>query len=83
MDESDEDMADNEGTQVNVEEEEEEEDEIVESDIELEGEIVEPDHDPPQKVDRIYGYFFFLSNFWVLAFYMVNTSVLADGRPIY
>ncbi|KAH7514109.1 FAM10 family protein At4g22670 [Ziziphus jujuba] len=50
VDESDEDMADNEGTQVNVEEEEEEEDEIVESDIELEGEIVEPDHDPPQKM---------------------------------
>lgn len=28
----------------------EEEDEIVESDVELEGETVEPDHDPPQKV---------------------------------
>lgn len=31
-------------------EEEEEEDEIVESDIEFEGETVEPDNDPPQKV---------------------------------
>lgn len=30
--------------------EEEEEDEIVESDIELEGDTVEPDNDPPQKV---------------------------------
>ena len=29
---------------------EEEEDEIIESDVELEGEIVEPDNDPPQKV---------------------------------
>lgn len=26
------------------------EDEIMESDIELEGEVVEPDNDPPQKV---------------------------------
>lgn len=33
-----------------VEEEEEEEDEIVESDVELEGDTVEPDNDPPQKV---------------------------------
>ncbi|KAF7810145.1 FAM10 family protein [Senna tora] len=32
------------------EEEEEEEDEIIESDIELEGETVEPDNDPPQKM---------------------------------
>ena len=31
-------------------EEEEEEDEIVESDVELEGDTVEPDNDPPQKV---------------------------------
>ena len=30
--------------------EEEEEDEIMESDVELEGDIVEPDNDPPQKV---------------------------------
>lgn len=28
----------------------ESEDEIIESDVELEGEIVEPDNDPPQKV---------------------------------
>ncbi|GAB2224556.1 hypothetical protein Droror1_Dr00005318 [Drosera rotundifolia] len=32
------------------EDEEEEEDEIIESDIELEGEVVEPDNDPPQKM---------------------------------
>lgn len=51
MDESDEDVED-------IEEEhrpqeaavEEEEDEIVESDVELEGETVEPDNDAPQKV---------------------------------
>lgn len=41
-------MADTEGPEMKVEEEEE--DEIIESDIELEGEIVEPDNDPPQKV---------------------------------
>lgn len=35
----------------NVEEvEEEEEEELVESDVELEGDTVEPDNDPPQKV---------------------------------
>lgn len=45
---SDDEMAD-EGEKLNVEEEEEE-DEIVESDIELEGDTVEPDNDPPQKV---------------------------------
>ncbi|KAF3448397.1 hypothetical protein FNV43_RR09110 [Rhamnella rubrinervis] len=47
VDESDEDMVDNEETQGNVDEED---DEIVESDVELEGETVEPDHDPPQKM---------------------------------
>ncbi|EOY24457.1 hypothetical protein QUC31_008754 [Theobroma cacao] len=45
---SDDEMAD-EGEKLNVEEEEEE-DEIVESDIELEGDTVEPDNDPPQKM---------------------------------
>ena len=51
MEESDEEVAD-EGEKINVEEEEEEEeeDEIIESDIELEGDMVEPDNDPPQKV---------------------------------
>lgn len=49
MEESDEDMAGDEPTDANVEEEEEEDD-IIESDIELEGETVEPDNDPPQKV---------------------------------
>ncbi|OMP02200.1 Heat shock chaperonin-binding protein [Corchorus capsularis] len=46
--ESDEEVGD-EGEKINVEEEEEE-DEIMESDIELEGETVEPDNDPPQKM---------------------------------
>lgn len=46
--ESDEEMEDKEGSQ--GEAEVEEEDEIIESDIELEGETVEPDNDPPQKV---------------------------------
>ena len=54
MDESDEDMADAkphvEEVEEEEEEEEEEDDEIIESDIELEGETVEPDNDPPQKV---------------------------------
>ncbi|XP_021768404.1 FAM10 family protein At4g22670-like [Chenopodium quinoa] len=48
-DESDEDVADAKPHVEEVEEEEEEE-EIVESDVELEGEIVEPDNDPPQKM---------------------------------
>ena len=47
MDESDDEMAE-EARAPQFEEEEEEE--IVESDIELEGETVEPDNDPPQKV---------------------------------
>lgn len=46
MEESDDDMQDKEAQKSA----EEEEDEIVESDIELEGETVEPDNDPPQKV---------------------------------
>ncbi|PKI59522.1 hypothetical protein CRG98_020050 [Punica granatum] len=48
VEESDEDMADTEAAAPKVEEEEE--DEIIESDIEIEGEIVEPDNDPPQKM---------------------------------
>lgn len=47
VEESDDDMADTEAAQVHVEEEE---DEIIESDVELEGDIVEPDDEPPQKV---------------------------------
>ena len=51
MDESDEDIEDNEEEQQpQGTAHEEEEDEIIESDIEIEGEIVEPDNDPPQKV---------------------------------
>lgn len=46
MDESDDDMAEARTPQF----EEEEEDEIVESDIELDEDTVEPDNDPPQKV---------------------------------
>ena len=37
----------------------EEEDEIVESDVELEGETVEPDNDPPQKVIIFFMYIVF------------------------
>lgn len=37
----------------------ESDDDVVESDIELEGETVEPDNDPPQKV-AILGFFFVL-----------------------
>lgn len=49
MEESDDDMSEEaEPEQVHVKEEEEEE--IVESDLELEGDIVEPDNEPPQKV---------------------------------
>lgn len=49
VEESDEDMEETEAGHVEVEEEEEE-DEIIESDIELEGETVEPDNEPPQKM---------------------------------
>jgi hypothetical protein len=38
-------------------EEEEEEEEIIESDLELEGDTVDPDNDPPQKV-LLYFYLF-------------------------
>ncbi|XP_068317476.1 FAM10 family protein At4g22670 isoform X2 [Pyrus communis] len=47
VEESDDDMADTEAAQVHVEEEE---DEIIESDVELEGDTVEPDDEPPQKM---------------------------------
>ncbi|GAB2274110.1 hypothetical protein Dimus_008881 [Dionaea muscipula] len=50
IDESDEDVEDEEAPAVGEVEEEEEEDEIIESDVELEGEIVERDNDPPQKM---------------------------------
>ncbi|KAJ9173441.1 hypothetical protein P3X46_016576 [Hevea brasiliensis] len=51
VEESDEEIEDKEAPQREPEEEEEEEeDEIIESDIELEGETVEPDNDPPQKM---------------------------------
>ncbi|XP_022759132.1 FAM10 family protein At4g22670-like isoform X2 [Durio zibethinus] len=49
VEESDEELADD-GEKINVEEEEEEEDEIIESDVELEDDTVEPDNDPPQKM---------------------------------
>ncbi|CAM8882820.1 unnamed protein product [Rhodiola kirilowii] len=47
VEESDEEIAEGEDTKV---EEEEVEDEIVESDVELEGDTVDPDNDPPQKM---------------------------------
>jgi len=53
VEESDEDMDGGKGNA----DDEVEEDEIVESDVELEGETVEPDCDPPQKV-----FFLFKSN---------------------
>ncbi|KAG2681453.1 hypothetical protein I3760_11G145500 [Carya illinoinensis] len=49
VEESDEDMADTDGGKGNAYDEGEE-DEIIESDLELEGETVEPDNDPPQKM---------------------------------
>lgn len=48
VEESDDEFEDTEEPQPPAEEEEESE--IIESDIELEGETVEPDNDPPQKV---------------------------------
>ncbi|CAL5339540.1 unnamed protein product [Camellia sinensis] len=51
VEESDEDLEDNEGEpQPHGTAKEEEESEIVESDLEFEGETVEPDNDPPQKM---------------------------------
>jgi len=57
--ESDDDIEDVEEEKVKVEEVEEE-DEIIESDVELEGDTVEPDDDPPQKVIYLYLYFKFI-----------------------
>ena len=73
MDESDDDMVDNEDTKKNVDEEEEEDDEIIESDIELEGDIVEPDNDPPQKV-CLWKFLFILFYFFKseFCFYVLN-----------
>lgn len=51
VEESDDDMDEDFHAQVATDAAEEEElDEIVESDVELEGEMVEADNDPPQKV---------------------------------
>ncbi|KAK6947623.1 STI1/HOP, DP domain [Dillenia turbinata] len=50
VEEEDDDMADIDDAPKTSHVEETEEDEIIESDIELEGEIVEPDNDPPQKM---------------------------------
>lgn len=63
VEENDEDMADTEAAGPKVEEEEE--DEIIESDIEIEGETVEPDNDPPQKVSL---FFFLLVHFQIAPF---------------
>lgn len=58
VEESDEEMEEKEESQVEPQvEEEEEEEEIIESDLELEGDTVDPDNDPPQKV-LLYFYFF-------------------------
>ncbi len=67
MEESDEEM---DGEKGNAGDEvEEEEEEIVESDIELEGEIVEPDNDPSQKVFFFSSYQF--SFLFSLCFFVV------------
>lgn len=76
MDESDEDIADAEGTQQSTYEEED--DEIIESDIELEGDTMEPDNDPPQKVLFSKSFEFPINK----VFYVVNNRVAADGRPV-
>lgn len=62
--ESDEDIEDIGGGESKVDEDEDE-DEIFESDIELEGETVEPDNDPPQKVILAgsFLHIFYSSNF--------------------
>lgn len=78
--ESDDDIEDLHEEQVKVEEPEED-DEIVESDIELEGEIVEPDDDPPQKVT-----FFLLQKFvdfcCIGLFFFLMVNEFSDGRPL-
>ena len=69
VDESDEDIDDVEDEpQPQVVVEEEEEDEIIESDIELEGETVEPDNDPPQKVFFTHIDFLLDIYLWILIF---------------
>lgn len=86
MEESDDDMADMDGGKGNADEEVEE-DEIVESDIELEGETVEPDSDPPQKV--FFLLFELKSHFYCIVIFLVfmcridgGSDVFADGRSI-
>jgi len=61
VEESDEDMDAGKG---HADDEADEEDEIIESDVELEGEIVEADNDPAQKV---LSFFLFQSNFAFLS----------------
>lgn len=80
MEESDDDMADNEGAQgkAHEEEEEEEDDEIIESDIELEGETVEPDNDPPQKV--VYASFNFIYFIFVCVYMYICVECLFGCR---
>ena len=74
--ESDEDIEDVAEEQPKVDEVEDE-DEIIESDIELEGETVEPDNDPPQKV---FFFFFFFFRFWIFIFVVGDDlSVIAFG----
>lgn len=77
--ESDEDIDDVEEEKVKVEEVVE--DEIIESDVELEGDTVEPDDDPPQKV------LFLISEnkliFVAFEFSLkANACVVSDGRSL-
>lgn len=85
MEESDEDMADTDGGKGNAYDEGEE-DEIIESDLELEGETVEPDNDPPQQVffsSSLNCIFYFINFFWVFRYRIDGRSnILADGRSI-
>lgn len=62
-----------------------EEDEIVESDVELEGETVDPDDDPPQKVsifkkkkNQLWSIFVAFE-----IFLKANVCLVSDGRPLY
>lgn len=61
---------------------EEEEEEIVESDVELEGETVEPDNDPPQKVYIVDLHCVFLYVWFSEAMLDIEIEefVVVDGR---
>lgn len=84
MEESDEDMADTDGGKGNAYDEGEE-DEIIESDLELEGETVEPDNDPPQQVffsSSLNCIFYFINFFGCLGIVLMEDLIyLQMGDP--